>query len=264
MAGEIRLAVDTIAHYDKGIVLVDRAEGPYGKALPGGFLELGETLEQAASRELNLKTDLMIRNLSLYQPFSELGRDPRGQIVTQVFYGDAYGKISPGRKVYSAFVATPEEIEEMKNEFAFDHYKILKGFLEAQEKKDTVRSGLPEGELLWQVHYKGRYWSNGSYGGPEFAGWEPVDHRYYVLARNIDEALRKAQKEYPKILKKKLNDDEEIVVSPIPLENLAVARNASEDGRRGWISTRDLEAIELSVKKDKENYLLGAYLFQVD
>jgi len=264
MAKEMKLAVDTIAHYDDGIILVDRAKAPYGIALPGGFLEIGETLEQAAEREFHLKTGLMIEEPSLYQPFSDLGRDPRGRVITQVFYGNAYGKISKGDKVKDVLVVKPEEIEGMKNLFAFDHYKILKGYLKKQEKNEPALGGLPDGKMLWQVHYKGQEYSDGGYGGPEFAGWEPVDHRFYVVAGNIDEALRKAQRDHPKILKKKLKSDEEIIVSPLPLENLVVARGASEDGRMGWISTRDLEAIELSVKEDKQRYKLGAYLFQVD
>jgi len=58
-------------------------------ALPGGFMEMDETLEQTAARELEEETGLRDIELTQYRTFSQVDRDPRTRVITTVFYGEA-------------------------------------------------------------------------------------------------------------------------------------------------------------------------------
>jgi 8-oxo-dGTP diphosphatase len=78
--------------YDKGellVLLIERNHMPFqGQwAFPGGFLEMEETAEECASRELGEETGLALENLEQLVTVSKLGRDPRGRTVTVFFYG---------------------------------------------------------------------------------------------------------------------------------------------------------------------------------
>lgn len=70
------------------VLLIKRGHPPYENcfALPGGFLDMDETLEQSAIRELHEETGLMMEQLHELKSFSSLGRDPRGRTITVVFY----------------------------------------------------------------------------------------------------------------------------------------------------------------------------------
>lgn len=126
--------------------------------------------------------------------------------------------------------------------------------------KELEIHGLPSGMMLWEVHYMSQVWSNGSYGGPQFAGWDPIDEWYYVLAHSRNQALKKVRKEVPE-LRKRLGKNEEIKVTALSLENLVAARDSSHDGRLGYHSTPGVAEIQLSLKADK-NYRLGVCLIR--
>jgi len=120
------LAVDIIALYKNKIVLVERKNYPKGLALPGGFVNYSETVEQAAKRELFEETNLRIKNLEQFHVYSSPKRDPRWHIVSVVLYGNAYGKLKAksdaiGIKLIDPFGRIPK--------LCFDHQKILKDFL---------------------------------------------------------------------------------------------------------------------------------------
>jgi len=80
------------------ILLIERGDVPYKGfwALPGGFLEMDETLEQCALRELYEETGLNDIHLQQVHTFSDLERDPRGRTVSVLFYGIAdHNEIKP-------------------------------------------------------------------------------------------------------------------------------------------------------------------------
>jgi 8-oxo-dGTP diphosphatase len=253
MEGDIRLAVDVIASYKNGFVIVDRLKEPNGLALPGGFLEVGETLEYAVQREFAEKINLKLTDLKLYRPYSEPYRDPRGHIVTQVFTGNAYGILIPGPKVKNAIVMSPDEINLSKDHFAFDHYNILSEYLQTKTEKISRQTS-----LVWEVHYMSEYYDD----DPRMPGTVPIDERYYIIADTHEEALSKATKENPKL--KKLGKKDQVVARPLPLENLIAARDASRDGRIGWISTTQLSSVQLSLKADRKDYTIGVCLIPVE
>ncbi len=111
----------------KGIVLVERKNPPLGLALPGGFVEVGETVEQAILRELREEIGLSCEIKRLVGVYSEPGRDPRFHVVSVVFLLDAYDLPKAGDDAKRAFVFPIEEIPFEK--LVFDHAKILMDFV---------------------------------------------------------------------------------------------------------------------------------------
>lgn len=73
------------------IVLIERRNPPLGWAIPGGFVEVGETLERAAVREAEEETGLKVTLKTLLGMYSDPARDPRGHTVTAVYIGEAHG-----------------------------------------------------------------------------------------------------------------------------------------------------------------------------
>ncbi|MCX5803690.1 MAG: NUDIX hydrolase, partial [Proteobacteria bacterium] len=85
------LTVDIIIRYKGGIVLIERKNPPPGWALPGGFVEVNESLEEAAIREAKEETSLDVKLIEQFHTYSKPGRDPRFHTVSVVFIGDGEG-----------------------------------------------------------------------------------------------------------------------------------------------------------------------------
>src|SRR4051812_25496863 len=83
--------VDIIIEIQGGIVLIERRNIPHGWALPGGFVDYGETLEQAAIREAREETSVEIGNLRLLGCYSDPSRDQRMHTISAVFIADGAG-----------------------------------------------------------------------------------------------------------------------------------------------------------------------------
>ncbi|MGB9642793.1 MAG: NUDIX domain-containing protein [Candidatus Ratteibacteria bacterium] len=118
-------AADTIITKEGGVVLVYRKNPPSGWAIPGGFINWGETAENAAIREAKEETGLDIDNLKLFGVFSDPERDPRFHTISIVYTGQGKGTIKAGDD--AAKVAIFSE-SNLPNDIAFDHRKILKQF----------------------------------------------------------------------------------------------------------------------------------------
>jgi 8-oxo-dGTP diphosphatase len=111
----------------KGIVLIERRYEPLGYALPGGFVEVGETVEKAVLREVKEETGLDAQIVKLLGVYSEPNRDPRFHVVSVVFVLDAYGEPKGGDDAKKAVVFPLEDLPFDK--IVFDHAKILKDYL---------------------------------------------------------------------------------------------------------------------------------------
>jgi len=117
------LAADAVILFQDGIVLIRRNNPPYQGcyALPGGFVEIGETVEEAAIREAREETGLDINLLGLVGVYSDPARDPRGHVVSVAFLARASGRLQSGSDARSAQVFPREELPRL----AFDHEQII-------------------------------------------------------------------------------------------------------------------------------------------
>ena len=111
----------------KGIVLIERKNPPIGLALPGGFVEVGETVEEAVVREIKEEVNLDFNIEKILGVFSKPDRDPRFHVVSVVFVGHAVGEPRASSDAKEAKVYRLEDIPWDK--LVFDHGEILKRFL---------------------------------------------------------------------------------------------------------------------------------------
>jgi ADP-ribose pyrophosphatase YjhB (NUDIX family) len=114
--------VDIIIRLKGGIVLIKRKNPPYGWAIPGGFVDYGETLEAAAVREAREETGLSVRLVRQFHSYSDPARDPRQHTITTVFIAAADGEAEAGDDARDVGVFMREQLP---GELAFDHRKIL-------------------------------------------------------------------------------------------------------------------------------------------
>ena len=101
--------VDVIIEWDKGkIVLIHRKNPPPGWALPGGFVDYGETLEEAAVREAREETSLEIRLVRQFHTYSRPDRDPRRHTISTVFIAQGQGRPQAADDASPFWVGTPQ------------------------------------------------------------------------------------------------------------------------------------------------------------
>jgi ADP-ribose pyrophosphatase YjhB (NUDIX family) len=116
---------DIIIRVSRGIVLINRKNPPYGWAIPGGFIDYGESAEAAAVREALEETSLMVTDLELVGVYSEPHRDPRHHTLSVIF--TARGDGVP-RAADDAFEIGVFNQDTLPSPLAFDHAKILADF----------------------------------------------------------------------------------------------------------------------------------------
>ena len=115
-----------------GIVLIKRKNPPLGWALPGGFVDYNETLENAASREAKEETGLDIVLKGQFRCYSDPGRDPRFHTISTVFVAEAHGKPAGGDDAADAQVFTRDSLPQP---LVFDHKKILEDYFALRDDK---------------------------------------------------------------------------------------------------------------------------------
>jgi 8-oxo-dGTP diphosphatase len=115
-------AVDIIIETAGGIVLIYRKNEPHGWAIPGGFVDYGESLEDAAVREAGEETSLDVRLLEQFHTYSAPGRDPRFHTITTVFIARAEGTPLAADDAKSAGVFTEVDLP---SPIVFDHGMVI-------------------------------------------------------------------------------------------------------------------------------------------
>ncbi len=103
------------------VVLIERRYPPHGWALPGGFVDVGETLEMAAVREAREETSLEVTLKRLLGNYSDPSRDTRGHTASAVYLAEASGKPRAADDARDVMLFDPENLPTL----AFDHDRIL-------------------------------------------------------------------------------------------------------------------------------------------
>ena len=123
--------VDIIIEIADAIVLIERKNHPLGWALPGGFVDYGESYETAALREAEEETGLIVKDLQQFRTYSNPDRDPRQHTASTVFIGTAEGKPKPGDDAGKTELFTENSLPPL----AFDHAKILADYYEMKRRE---------------------------------------------------------------------------------------------------------------------------------
>lgn len=118
-----KITVDAVILLNGEIVLIRRKNEPYKGmyALPGGFVEIGETTEQAVEREAKEETGLSVKIIEMLGVYSDPSRDPRGHTVSVVFLTTGEGIPKADTDAEDVKVFAPDSLPEL----AFDHKKII-------------------------------------------------------------------------------------------------------------------------------------------
>lgn len=116
------VTVDIIIEYEDGIVLVERRNEPHGWALPGGFVDVGETLEGAAVREAREETSLHVELRELFYAYGNPTRDRRGHTVSIVYIGEGSGSLKGADDAKTAAIFS---YGNLPDHLAFDHRRII-------------------------------------------------------------------------------------------------------------------------------------------
>ena len=122
-----KLMVDVIIPSERGVVLIRRGNEPFeGRwALPGGFVEVGETVEEAAYREAAEETGLAVEVAHLVGVYSDPERDPRGHNVSVAFLA----RVLSGDLVAATDASEVAVLDPSSVDLAFDHRKIIEDAL---------------------------------------------------------------------------------------------------------------------------------------
>jgi 8-oxo-dGTP diphosphatase len=129
------LTVDIIIELERGgIVLIERKNPPHGWALPGGFVDCGESLEVAAVREAREETSLDVQLIEQFYTYSDPARDARHHTVSTVFIAAAQGSPRGADDAKKAGIFFADALPEP---LAFDHHQILSDYF--QYKKSGRR-----------------------------------------------------------------------------------------------------------------------------
>lgn len=129
------LTVDIIIRHRQKIVLIKRKNPPYkgSYALPGGFVDVGETVENAARREAKEETGLDVDIVRLVGVYSDRARDPRGHAVSICYLADGSGTLQAGSDAACAELFDQDRLPEL----AFDHDRMVLDMNSDQNKCTT-------------------------------------------------------------------------------------------------------------------------------
>jgi 8-oxo-dGTP diphosphatase len=118
-------AVDLIIEMQQGIVVIKRATEPRGWALPGGGVDEGETVEEAAVREAREETSLDIDLVEQFGVYSDPTRDPRRHTLSVVFIAQAHGVPVAANDAAEAIVVP---LSALPSPLCFDHARIVSDY----------------------------------------------------------------------------------------------------------------------------------------
>lgn len=125
------IAADVIIHQEgqswRSIILIERKNPPVGWAIPGGFVDIGETVEHAAVREAKEETALDVTLRGLLGLYSKPNRDPRGHVVSAVYVGTGRGQLAAADDASAVDVFS---VDQLPQPMAFDHAQVVKDYID--------------------------------------------------------------------------------------------------------------------------------------
>lgn len=122
----VDILIELIDRPGRPIVLIERRNPPHGWAIPGGFVDVGETLEAAARREAEEETSLKVTLKALLGNYSDPARDARGHTVSAVYVAEATGEPRAADDAKHLALFDPTELPDP---LCFDHPRILADYL---------------------------------------------------------------------------------------------------------------------------------------
>jgi 8-oxo-dGTP diphosphatase len=123
--------VDIIIEIEDEIVLIERKNPPFGWALPGGFVDYGESFETAAQREAKEETGLEVNHLRQFRTYSDPSRDERQHTASTVFTGAAEGQPVAGDDAKRVALFNQQDLPKL----AFDHALIIADYI--KDRRNT-------------------------------------------------------------------------------------------------------------------------------
>ena len=133
--------VDIIIEINGGIILIERKNPPFGWALPGGFVDYGERLEDAVIREAKEETSLEVDNLRLLGCYSDPERDSRMHTISTVYVGTGFGTPCAAD---DALNLANFRLDSLPEQLCFDHARILTDYAAWKiSHQQPVKSGRP-------------------------------------------------------------------------------------------------------------------------
>jgi 8-oxo-dGTP diphosphatase len=124
------IIIELIDFPGRPIVLIERAFPPYGWAIPGGFVDVGEMVEVAAVREAKEEVSLNVKLIALLGLYSDPSRDHRGHTVTACYIAEASGKPKAADDAKNCQIYDIDKLPEL---LAFDHAQVLADYLKFRE-----------------------------------------------------------------------------------------------------------------------------------
>ena len=124
------IIIELVDQPERPIVLIERKYPPYGWAIPGGFVDIGERVQSAAVREAQEETSLAVHLTALLGVYSDPARDPRSHTASVVYVAEAHGTPKAQDDAKTVGIFMPAEIPSA---LAFDHAQILRDYLRYRE-----------------------------------------------------------------------------------------------------------------------------------
>ena len=135
------IIIELLDQPGRPIVLIERKNPPYGWAIPGGFMDVGERIETAAIREAKEEVCLDVTLTALLGMYSDPKRDDRGHTVTAVYVAEAKGQPQAADDAKNLAIFN---LDNLPDELAFDHKQVLEDYRKFRETGEVASLNVPK------------------------------------------------------------------------------------------------------------------------